>query len=422
MILPSYGFKGISDYQSIITVDDCNDHVLNLLPQIKETFPVKKLNLHKINGAGISHQQAFGLLKKLLTIAEVPFSTTGEGKKSALRLKSNNHTLENYIKMSSERILVNGVSNDLVGLKKVPTLGVDELLERCNTSERNICVNLSADKEISLYHPVFELTTGDLITKISVNAEGVSIELVIGSERAYRGHGNGENFLHQPIFFVCDCWERKLRFSKKLHGAVFKITYRHMNQTTIEDVMRGKYNVDLGNTSMVDGRPVINEVVGLLNRPPVVPHTSFEIQGESVSLKIGECDISPVSIAEACLLMVCESMDVVTYDEFIDRDVCENLEDGHRCWFSLPRVDLCRFDQSVNLVMDGVTVSPILHEYYHIPKGVMSKVSLITSKPIDKLRIGCAYIENSIRDKILSDNGRSPITFDRLLELKSVRR
>jgi hypothetical protein len=127
-ILPYFGFRGITDYQTILTVSileqklEFLDHLNQLLEKITTVFPTKKFNLHKTDQQVTSLTQAFNLLVHCLEISEVPHVVWTElhQRKTIkyLRLSGENIVLTQYIGKIAEKMSSFDDTNIPSGSKK----------------------------------------------------------------------------------------------------------------------------------------------------------------------------------------------------------------------------------------------------------------------------------------------------------------
>lgn len=129
IILPIYGFKSLQDYQYTLSSDLLSkdntlvERINQIIPLIKQCFPVKSFNFYKINDHITDYKQAFSILKKCLEISSVPYElsykTKNNIKNKHLRLvNENSNVVLNYNKMSSRRISLDNVSNPNLPLQR----------------------------------------------------------------------------------------------------------------------------------------------------------------------------------------------------------------------------------------------------------------------------------------------------------------
>jgi hypothetical protein len=78
-LLPIYGFKSISDYESKISENDLSknekfiDNLNAIIIDFKKYFPIKDFSLHKTNNKIRDVKHAISFLKRCLSIAIIPF-------------------------------------------------------------------------------------------------------------------------------------------------------------------------------------------------------------------------------------------------------------------------------------------------------------------------------------------------------------
>lgn len=103
-LLPIYGIKSITDYNSPVSIKSIKDNpkIIKELNQnidgLKAFFPVREFSLHKTDYKIKTASQAFGILKKCLQICNILFEIERIEKVSCLRLIKENFILNNYIK------------------------------------------------------------------------------------------------------------------------------------------------------------------------------------------------------------------------------------------------------------------------------------------------------------------------------------
>lgn len=102
-ILPLYGIKSVQDYVTQVSLEKVqNDkniinNLNNILPEIKEVYPMKDFNLHKTEGKILTHTQTYAFLKTCLNICNIPYEICKKNKINYVRLSQKNIILENYI-------------------------------------------------------------------------------------------------------------------------------------------------------------------------------------------------------------------------------------------------------------------------------------------------------------------------------------
>jgi len=105
ILLPIYGIKDITDYQSKVSLNDLKKNpniLLDLnkhLDVLKENFHAKDFNFHKTNNKVQTLTQAMGILKKCLEATNIMYEIINISKINHLRLIPKNNILDQYINM-----------------------------------------------------------------------------------------------------------------------------------------------------------------------------------------------------------------------------------------------------------------------------------------------------------------------------------
>lgn len=111
-LLPYYGCDGITDYNTLInknTIKDWNElkkKIMNDMEKIKKIYPIKTLNLYRLNEE-ITQNQAVALLRGLLKIAKIDYVIVRNSKNESVRLDNDKKLLMYYIihkKMTTTKI------------------------------------------------------------------------------------------------------------------------------------------------------------------------------------------------------------------------------------------------------------------------------------------------------------------------------
>jgi hypothetical protein len=111
-LLPYYGCDGITDYNTLInknTIKDWNElkkKIMNDMEKIKKIYPIKTLNLYRLNEE-ITQNQAVALLRGLLKIAKIDYVIVRNSKNESVRLDNDKKLLMYYIihkKMATTKI------------------------------------------------------------------------------------------------------------------------------------------------------------------------------------------------------------------------------------------------------------------------------------------------------------------------------
>lgn len=180
-LLPVFGIKSIIDYSTYTYINnikrntDFLDNINKLVTELKEKFPARELNLHKTDNKVKTHLQAFGILKKCLTIANVLFELKNKKNTVYLRLIQKNHILDEYIKTKEMSDIPNSFifndSSESVNFSK--KIGYEEMV-----------TNIKKYEEKAVYYPLFMLTNNDGVVKIPdikflrMDLSGVKIDFV----------------------------------------------------------------------------------------------------------------------------------------------------------------------------------------------------------------------------------------------------
>lgn len=107
-LLPIYGIKSVQDYSTKVSLNDIKKNktiiqqLNDILPELKDIFPVKEFNLHKTNDKVNSDTQVYAILKKCLQLANILFDVFQDNKVNYVRLIPKNILLENYINKMSD--------------------------------------------------------------------------------------------------------------------------------------------------------------------------------------------------------------------------------------------------------------------------------------------------------------------------------
>lgn len=104
VLLPVFGFKNISDFQSAVSIYDLKkqlnflDHINSIIPEFRKTFPMSEFSLYKTKYIINNVDQAFGLFKKTLILCTILHEFVIKKKIKSIRLVERNFLLENYRK------------------------------------------------------------------------------------------------------------------------------------------------------------------------------------------------------------------------------------------------------------------------------------------------------------------------------------
>lgn len=101
-LIQLFGIKSLSDYNTVVYLDEITKtldikKINNVLPELKEVFPVKDFNFHKTENKIISAKHALNVLKTCFDIAMIPYEYNHNKKRKYLRLISSNIVLYKYI-------------------------------------------------------------------------------------------------------------------------------------------------------------------------------------------------------------------------------------------------------------------------------------------------------------------------------------
>jgi len=109
-----YGFKSISDYDSLIKMSSINniDNINNVMTDIKKLFKLSGLNLSRKKYIIDSPNLAFCLLKNLLQQTNVPFDIIHKNDGNYVRLVPQNNILMNYINQHMINIIHNNINQN----------------------------------------------------------------------------------------------------------------------------------------------------------------------------------------------------------------------------------------------------------------------------------------------------------------------
>ena len=149
-LLKLYGFKGLTDYSTVLCLSDVEllpinlDKLNELMDEFRKTFHSKDFSLYKTNFKIVTKSQAICLLKTCLEVTSVPFDVSLKKNKRTLRLISTNNVLEDYIntkKMSENGTFTNSAIYSIQNSSTLNLGGLNNMwaqLYTCIFSDLNV--------------------------------------------------------------------------------------------------------------------------------------------------------------------------------------------------------------------------------------------------------------------------------------------
>ncbi len=154
-LLPIYGCNGVEDTKSLINkrtihhngINELNSH----MEKIREHFPVKLLNLNRVNYIIRNNSQAIGLLRSILKCANIGYTIVRTHSEEYMRLVGVNNLLANYIihKMNEEMVIVGIMLSENFGKDKHYLVKDFYIDDPCKVKDKVLRLVIDEDDELA---------------------------------------------------------------------------------------------------------------------------------------------------------------------------------------------------------------------------------------------------------------------------------